>query len=291
MKSNSKTWDDFMSSAFVTKALEKTAQAEGNEYSVTPASSTELGKSVTTQGVSAGGASMTGGAEDSKALYTTSPAALAGNAEQYADATVEGLEDVAKAMMDVAMSTPTGEVKEAGSRKSIKTAQDMGEFSDDDYLDDLFKADLSDEDVTQTDDEYLTSLEDEALSGPISSEEETEAFSSEPTIEDSSDTDLAEMFEKDEASDEFSFDDFSTASAEKRKTFATLIELVKVADECDALGLHNDANDVDSVIKDEIKSLITAAKKKCDCKSPKACKDPKCKSKCKKCCKKCSKKK
>lgn len=246
--SNSKIWENFMQSEFAKSEIskiEKKAQhfSDGRDrdplYSVDPGNKTQLSQSATTQGVNAGGASNVGSG-DRGPLYQTTPAAVQGGAEQYADATVEGLEDVAKAMMDVAHKAPTGEprgsqdnqseswagIQAAGSdqvKNFAKTAQDMGHGGDH-MMSEMMD---SDEDVSL--EQILSELE-------------------------------AEEKGEEEAHEE---DDYMMSeAANKKKTVALLKELVKIASECDEKGLHSDADEIDSVIKQEVQTLLAATKKK-----------------------------
>lgn len=263
-KSNSNIWETFMQSEFAQKQLEKIEKkaqhfSDGRDrdglYNVAPASDTQLGQSVTTQGVNAGGASMVG-SEDRGPLYTTTPAAVPGGQEQYADATVEGLEDTAKAMMDVAMKAPTANprgsqdnhpeswdgIQAAGNsqlKNFTKSAQDMmmdkegGEHM-------MAEMMASDDDASL--EKILSELEEE---GKEEEDKDEEAI---PSVMISGD----KMMEAEHMMHE---------ASSKKKTIALLKELVKIATECDEKGLTKDANEIDAVIKSEVKTLLAASKK------------------------------
>ena len=254
-RSPSNIWKDFMNSEYAQKELskiEKTAQQwsvnmdRGPLYdNVSPSGSgqtypeTQMNPTTETQGVNAGGASMVG-SEDRGPLYTTSPAAVPGGQEQYADAKVEGKDDIAKAMMDVAMKAPTGNpmgtqdnnsenwdgIQAAGAKvqQFVKAAQDLG-------ID------------------------------PEKAQQFMQGFSGTPMMEESSDeATLDQILEELEAEEEGGFE--LDASSKKKETLATLKELYKVANELDDLGQYEDANAIDDVLREQVKELVVAAKKK-----------------------------
>jgi hypothetical protein len=240
MKTKSKVWDDFMSSEFAQKRLEKQA-ADRSEYNVDPKNKTVLNPSVETKGVNSGGASMVGSG-DSKALYTTKPVSVPGGAEKYADPVVEGLEDIHNAMLDVAHSTPTGKV--AGTKPFMKAAQFEDEMSDEIEV-------VEDEDKLI--EQFLTDLESE-------------------DDEDDQQQDLVSLLEQQDVEDQFAPEENEVELVEEqeglgsvmasKKTLLILKELVASADELDAAGRTEDADVLDAVIKQELQTMVTASKKK-----------------------------
>lgn len=242
-RSPSNVWKDFLNSDYAKNELnkiEKTAQERGPLYdNINPTGSgqtypqTQLNPTVETQGVNAGGASMVG-SEDRAPLYTTSPASVPGGQEQYADPKIEGKDDIAKAMMDVAMKAPTGGplgtqdnspenwdgMKASGTnvKPFAKTSQNL----DPDKAKDFMKG-----------------------------------FGGVPMMDEDTDADLDQILSELEAEEE----GFTTEASKKKETLATLKELYKVANELDQLGQYDDANAIDDVLREQVKELITASKK------------------------------
>ena len=212
---NSDIWEEFTKHPTNQKIIEKVdgkkrvkeAQAfsSGNDrsgYEVDPGNNTTLSQSTTTQGVNAGGASLVGN-EDRAIVYdnVTSPAACQGGAEKYADPVVEGLEDVASAMMEVATKAPTGNPE--GSQDNTAEKWD----------------------------------------GIPAVGSKRKSFTKQADV--------------DEIIKELEEEDTVTAGR-----FSTLKDLVKLADFCDQQGEVEDANEIDLVLKEEVKHLIEASKKK-----------------------------
>lgn len=191
---------------------------------------TQLNPTVETQGVNAGGASMVGN-EDRGPLYTTSPAPVPGGQEQYADAKVEGLEDVAKAMLDVAMKAPTG--------GPLGTQDNMAE-----KWDGIAAAGGNVQQFTKTSNEEAA-------------KDFMKGFSGTPMMEDSSETELNQILNELEAEEE----GFTAEASKKKETLATLKELYKVANDLDQLGQYDDANAIDDVLREQVKELVASKKK------------------------------
>ena len=129
-RSDSKVWNEFMSSEFAQSEIKKMkkeafgADVDRNKLygpAADPKNNTTLSESFETQGVAAGGASIVGGG-DSKALYTVKSVPVPGGQEACADAVVEGLEDIQKVMMEVAMREATG--KPFGTQDNVSEKWD-----------------------------------------------------------------------------------------------------------------------------------------------------------------------
>jgi hypothetical protein len=181
------------------------------------------------------------GSEDRKPLYTMKSSPTPGGEETYADTTVEGLEDVHSAMMEVAMKAPTGKplgtqdnmpekwdgIQAAGKAKVKNfTKQADSMMLDDDSSDETSELDFSEASLEQ----LLSEMEDEKEEeAPLPSEHLFEAMGS---------------------------------AKNKKKTIALLKDLVKIANELDQNHRYEDASEIDAVIKDEVQALLTAAKKK-----------------------------
>ena len=252
-KENSKVWESFMNSEFAQEQLvkmEKQAQVDRSKlYNVDPKNHTTLNESVETMGVSGGGGSMVGSG-DSKALYTMKKAPVPGGAEEYADAVVEGLEDIASAMMDVALREPKGgpfgsqdnspekwDGLQAAGKKNIKSftkkAQELELHGDEgDSLESLL-ADLEGEGHAESHSEETLPEHDESL----------------------------ELHGDEDAELESILADLDKVASTKRASMNMLKELVKIANDLDLAGEHEDAAEIDSVLKDEVKALIAAKKK------------------------------
>lgn len=251
-RKDSKVWESFMNSPFAQEQIgkmEKQAQVDRSKlYNVDPKNKTELNKSVETMGVSGGGGSMVGSG-DSKALYTMKKAPTPGGAEEYADTVVEGLEDIASAMMEVAMREPKGgpfgsqdnspekwDGLQAAGKKNVKSftkqAHELelhGEEGSD--LESLL-ADLSKEDEA-----------DEAHEAHEGHEHALELAGDE-------DSELESILA-----------DLDKVASTKRASMNMLKELVKIANDLDLAGEHADAAEIDSVLKEEVKALIASKKK------------------------------
>lgn len=262
MSNNSQAWEDFMTSEFVQgelKKMEKEAQAQWSVNmdrnklygpAADPKNNTTLSESTETMGVAAGGGSIVGGG-DSKALYTTKSAPTLGGEETYADTTVEGLEDVQKAMMDVAMRDATG--KPFGTQDNMSEKWDgiqaagasTKPFTKKSQAYDPNNAGSADA-AKKISDSFMhghkmmdkTSDEDKTLEQILSELEGTEG----------------------EGPKDGSHETAMASANKKRETVSFLKELVKIANELDAQGQYDDAAEIDTVIKDEIKVL--ASKKK-----------------------------
>lgn len=246
--SGSNVWSTFMESEYAQSELKK-IEKQAQQWSVNmdrgplydkadPGNKTELSQSVTTQGVSGGGGSMVG-SEDRKPLYTMKTAPTPGGEENYADTTVEGLEDIQSAMMDVAMKAPTG--------KPLGTQDNMPEKWD--GIQAAGKAKVKN----------FTKQADSMMLDDESSEDEGLDFS-EASLEQL----LSEMEEGEEDSHDHlpSPHLMESMGSRKKKTIALLKDLVKIANELDQNQRYEDASEVDAIIKDEVQALLTAAKKK-----------------------------
>ena len=273
-RSDSKLWDTFMQSEYVQselKKIEKKAQAP-DQWSVNmdrnklygpasdPKNKTTLSDSTETMGVAAGGASLVGSG-DSKALYTTKQVAAPGGEEQYADTTVEGLEDIQKAMLEVAHREPTGgpfgtqdnvSEKWDGIQAAGKATKPFTKKSQ--------APQLSPTGVQGMKDAFKMMGEDEE------DHDHKDHEDSEPSLEDIlADLEKGQGAEDmhaslhDEESDSLS-DLMARGSSKKKETVALLKELVKIANELDSQGQHEDASEIDAVIKSEVVAL--ASKKK-----------------------------
>jgi hypothetical protein len=254
--SGSNVWSDFMASEYAQSELKK-IEKQAQQWSVNmdrgplydkadPGNKTELSQSATTQGVSGGGGSMVG-SEDRKPLYTMKTAPTPGGEEEYADTTVEGLEDIQSAMMEVAMKAPTG--------KPLGTQDNMPEKWD--GMQAAGKARVKN--FTKKADALMEA--DDFGHDEGHSDETQELDFSEASLEQL----LEEMNQ--EESDEghaISSHDLMEAmgSANKKKTVAFLKELVKIANELDQKGQHTEASEIDAVVKDEVQALLATAKKK-----------------------------
>jgi len=269
-RSDSQLWDTFMQSEYVQtelKKIEKTAQAPDRNKLYGPAADpknkTTLSDSVETMGVAAGGASLVGSG-DSKALYTTKSVAAPGGEEQYADTTVEGLEDIQKAMLEVAHREPTGgpfgtqdNVSEkwsgiAAAGKATKPFTKKSQAPQAPQLDPGGVAGMADAFKMMDEDEEEDHEHDE--------------HDSEPSLEDIlADLERGQGVDEmhadmhDEESDSLQ-DMMARGSLKKKETVALLKELVKIANELDSQGQHEDASEIDAVIKSEVVAL--ASKKK-----------------------------
>lgn len=285
-------WSAFMNSEYAQselKKIEKRAQDRGPLYSVDPKNKTQLSQSETTKGVSSGGGSVVGNGER-KTVYTTKPAQVPGGEETYADPTVEGLEDIHEAMLDVAHREPTGGpfgtqdnqsekwdgIQAAGHAKAkypTKKAQaPQLDSKGVEGMKDAFK--MMGDGKMMMDDEHEeeehSSYEDKSLEEILAEldkgsedDHDDEAVDVDGEFhEDKNSNDLdAEDFEGSNSSDDMEpVDSFFDKNASK-KTVAYLKELVKIANECDQKGLYEDASQIDSIIKDEVKTLVTAKKK------------------------------
>jgi hypothetical protein len=286
MSNNGSVWTDFMSSEYAQNELKK-IEKKAQQWSVNmdrgplydkanPGNDTTLSQSVTTQGVSGGGGSMVGN-EDRKPLYTTKSAPVPGGEETYADATVEGLEDIHSAMLEVAHKAPTGKplgtqdnkpekwdgIQAAGSKKVkqlLKKAQDM--FDGDGELPPEAEDLESVEDMIGTEDhddeDKVDISEVSGLFDSYDEEEEDEDESLESILEElESEDSHGGMPMMDKMGDEH----MATAST-TRKTVAILQELVKIANDLDANKQHADASEIDAVLKEEVQTLLASAKKK-----------------------------
>ena len=271
-RSNSNVWADFMDSEYVQSELnkiEKSAQAYSTNmdrnklYNVDPKNHTELSQSTETMGVSGGGGSLVGSG-DSKALYTTKSAPVPGGQEEYADATVEGLEDVASAMMEVAMKAPTGKplgtqdnmpekwdgIQAAGkSSKSVKKAQAP-------HMNPAGAAGMAAAFGKQPGQKLMSEMEMEDVGLEMEDEDHE---SHEHTHSDDESHDLEALL--DELESEGSERGMSLASR-KAQTVSLLKELVKIANDLDLQGQHAEASEIDLAIKDEVKTLVSTAKRK-----------------------------
>lgn len=269
-RSDSKVWEDFMQSEFVQselKKIKKEAQAV-DQWSVNmdrnklygpgadPKNTTTLSESAETMGVNAGGASMVGSG-DSKALYTTKPAPVPGGEEQYADTTVEGLEDIQKAMMDVAMREPTGKplgtqdnmpekwdgIQAAGKATKPFTKQSQAYDPNNKGAADAAKA------ISQSfmGGHKMMEGEEPSLEQILSDLEKEEGEGSKDGSEEGEHMMAPEMM--------------AMGAAKKKETVALLKELVKIANELDSQGQHEDASEIDAVIKSEVETLASSKKK------------------------------
>lgn len=232
---DSKVWEAFMSSDYVQTELTKQAQSADRSklYDVDPKNHTELSESATTQGVSAGGGSLVGSG-DSKALYTMKAAPVPGDKNALV---VEGLEDRHKKMMEVAMKAPTG--KQASLKGFTKQSQHMmGEH----MMDKMMGEHMMDEKMMSEKamDEELDSILDEDY------KEHEEHDHADKMVEEI----LADL-EKEESEEH-----------KKEATLGLLRELVKIANELDSEGAHEDANEIDLVLKEEVRTLAASLKKK-----------------------------
>lgn len=253
MKSTTNVWKTFMESDYARQELDK-IEKKAQQYSVNmdrgplydnvkPTGTgqtypeTQLNPTVETQGVNAGGASMVG-SEDRAPLYTTSPAGVPGGQEQYADPKVEGLDDVAKAMMDVAMKDPTGAPH--GTQDNMPESWDGIQAAGGAKVKSFLK---EGQDVD-----------------PQKAADFIEGFSGSPMMEQSSESGEDEL---NAILNEIETEEAQTveASSKKKETLATLKELYKVANELDQLGQYEDANAIDDVLREQVKELVTAKKK------------------------------
>jgi hypothetical protein len=237
-----------------------------------PGNDTTLSQSVTTQGVSGGGGSMVG-SEDRKPLYTTKSAPVPGGEETYADATVEGLEDVHSAMLEVAHKAPTGKplgtqdnksekwegIQAAGSKKAkqlLKKAQDMFEEAElpseeaEESVEDMIDSEDHDDedkvDISEVEglfDSYEDEEEDESLESILEELESEDSHGGMPMMDKMG-------------------DEHPVTASTTRKTVAILQELVKIANDLDANQQHDDASEIDAVLKEEVQTLIASAKKR-----------------------------
>lgn len=224
---DSKVWEAFMNSDYVQSELTKQAQSQDRSklYDVDPKNHTELSESATTQGVSAGGGSLVGSG-DSKALYTMKAAPVPGDKNALV---VEGLEDRHKKMMEVAMKAPTG--KQASLKGFTKQSQHMmGEH----MMDKMMGEHMMDKMMEH---EELDSLLEEKKEEHDHADKMVEEI-------------LADL-EKEESEEH-----------KKEATLDLLRELVKIANELDAEGEHEDANEIDLVLKEEVRTLAASLKKK-----------------------------
>jgi hypothetical protein len=296
-------WSSFMNSEYAQTELKK-IEKKAQQFSVNmdrgplydkadPGNKTQLSQSETTMGVGAGGGSVVGNG-DRKTVYTTKPAQVPGGEEQYADTTVEGLEDVHEAMLDVAHREPTGGpfgtqdnqpekwdgIQAAGNAKAkypVKKAQDSRDSSNPaaQSIGNAFMGkkmmDNGDGKMMMDEEEHETSYEDKSLEEILAELDKGSEDDYDDQVvdvdgefhEDKQSHDLdAEDFEDLTSSDDMEpVDSFLDKSAAK-KTVSYLKELVKIANECDQKGLHEDASQIDAIIKDEVKQLVTARKRK-----------------------------
>jgi hypothetical protein len=302
MSNNGSVWTDFMSSEYAQNELKK-IEKKAQQWSVNmdrgplydkanPGNDTTLSQSVTTQGVSGGGGSMVG-SEDRKPLYTTKSAPVPGGEETYADATVEGLEDVHSAMLEVAHKAPTGKplgtqdnkpekwegIQAAGSKKAkqlLKKAQDMFDEADEVEEDEANEVE-EDEEAKLPPEEAEESVEDMIDSEDHDNEDKVDIseveglFDSYDSYEDESEDEslesiLAELESEDSHGgmpmmDKMG-DEHPVTASTTRKTVAILQELVKIANDLDANRQHADASEIDAVLKEEVQTLIASAKRK-----------------------------
>ena len=272
-RSDSQLWDTFMQSEYVQtelKKIEKTAQAPDRNKLYGPAADpknkTTLSDSVETMGVAAGGASLVGSG-DSKALYTTKSVAAPGGEEQYADTTVEGLEDIQKAMLEVAHREPTGgpfgtqdnvSEKWSGIAAAGKATKPFTKKSQ--------ATDSRDSDNAAAQSIGNAFMGAKHMMGEGEDENEHDEHDSEPSLEDIlADLERGQGVDEmhadmhDEESDSLQ-DMMARGSLKKKETVALLKELVKIANELDSQGQHEDASEIDAVIKSEVVAL--ASKKK-----------------------------
>lgn len=235
-RSESQVWEDFMGGDYAQSEIQRIKKSASGQdrnklYNVDPKNKTELSESVKTMGVSSGGGSIVGGG-DSKALYTTKSSPVSG------DSTVEGLEAIHDAMMEVANRTPTG--KQGNSLKQFTKAGQMQ------MMNPMMNPMMSPEDEEETLD--LNGDEGDDLESILAQLEE----------EDSEDSEDSESLHEPLASRHLHT---ASLAAKRADAVSLLKELVKIANDLDAQGQHADAAEIDAVIKDEVKTLAASKKK------------------------------
>lgn len=215
---NSKIWAEYMERMLAAEEMKKTA-------------SEHLNPSVETKGVSNSGGG-TGG------VYKTTPAPCQGGAENFADPVVEGLEDIADAMLAAAKREPKGKhpgeegIRASGSTLKPFTKQATGCMEMEPTVAEEFeKAEPPSQvaGVAQADEETLDL--DKLLDSLSEGAKETSA----PV--------LASRFDK-------------------KSVLATLNDLIEVANACDAEGNTDEADEIDAFIRAQLVVLTKTAKKK-----------------------------
>lgn len=270
----SNVWRDYMSSKFAQEVLAeldsakrvKKAQAQFSDgrdrdslYDVGPGMEpASLGASVETMGVSGGGGSMVGSG-DSKALYTMKNVSVPGGQESYADGVVEGLEDKAKAILDVAMRDPTGKPFGDEGNQSLKwdgiaaAGKSVKPFTKQ-------SATLAGNPVSGTGGmpgggSQMMGDGSMMMGCSMHGEECQEECDLKDLLGDE-DEDMAGDEGMDDMSGGMDLESLLTsASTRSRKTVALLKELVKIANELDLEGAVQEANEIDAVIKTEVAAL------------------------------------
>lgn len=185
-----------------------------------------LSPSVETMGVqNVGGGGPVGGGD---AVYSTKPAPCQGGAEEFADPVVEGKKEIADAMLAAALSKPKGvHPGEEGLRASGKSYKKFTKEATGCMEMEMEDSEAS-EDVESFDlDELLKSLEPQS--------EEMEVLEVAPVE--------------------------VKATSQKKVTLADLQELIEIADQCDAEGAFEEADEIDAHIRAKLIILQKTAKK------------------------------
>lgn len=278
---NSKVWEDFMNTEFAQRKLEqikKEAQSADRDklYRVDPKNKTELSKSTETMGTSSGGGSLVGGG-DSKSLYTLKSTSVPGGAESYADAVVEGLEDVHARMLEVAHKEPKGNPKGTQDNKSEKWE---GLQAAGNAVKSFTKSAMESEMAHEMDDEAEHKEEQyEDDSEHDNKFEEMLKMLKQHEDKDKSEHDdefeeILKMLKEHEDEDKKHTDEMSHEMSHEMKhemakdleksagNVSLLRELVKIANDLDAQGNFEDASEIDAVVEAETKALIASLKKK-----------------------------
>ena len=252
--SNSKVWEDFMSTEFAQRKLEqlkKEAQSADRSklYSADPKNKTELSKSTETMGVSGGGGSLVGSG-DSKSLYTLKSSPVPGGAEDYADAVVEGLEDVHSRMLEVAHKEAKGNPKGTQDNKSEKWE---GLQAAGNTVKSFTKSAMEDEMKHEEAKHEMSHEEMKHEMGHAEMKHEMDDDHGKEVDE------ILEMLKEHVAEEK---EHHTEELAKHVGNVSLLQELVKIANDLDAQGSHEDANEIDAVIEAETRNLLASLKAK-----------------------------
>lgn len=209
---NSKIWADYMERMLAAEQMKKTA-------------SEHISPSVETKGVSNSGGG-TGG------VYKTTPAPCQGGEESFADPVVEGLHEIADAMLEAAQREPKGThpgeegIRASGSKVKPFTKQATG--------------------CSEMDPAFEKAEPPVQVAGVAEMDAEEDVLNLDKLLES-----LSEGAEES-----------APVATDPKAVIATLNDLIEIADASDAEGDTAAADEIDAFIRAQLVALTKTAKKK-----------------------------